>query len=153
MPASTQPLLRCATLLLMTVSLFVSAGKVVHAHVDGGHEHRLNAHCEHTHSRLEPVTWHVHVWLFGWEVHIPIEDEGNLDSNRWPTSLSPSWSDLPTDLDTPIVAAPTISPALDGVPFVAIAVPTAADCRGDCPPHSGLSPGHVARIWMASLTL
>jgi hypothetical protein len=153
MPPSTQPFVRCTTLLLMTASLFVSAGKVVHAHVDGEHHHRLNAHCEHRHSHLEPVAWHVHVWLFGWEVHIPIGDEGGFDSHHRPVDLSPSWSDLPTDLDAPTVEVPRIAPAPEGVSLATAAVPTGVDCRNDCPPHSGLSPGHIARIWMVSLTL
>jgi hypothetical protein len=144
---------RWAALLLMAVSLVVSAGRVVHAHVDGEHAHRLQTLCDADHCHFDTVDWHAHIWLFGIEVHIPMGDDGDLDSNDPPGSLSPSWSDMPTVVDVQPLATFGVEPSLDCVVQLVVSLQSPLDDGDDSPPHSGMGPGSAQRIWMSSLTL
>jgi hypothetical protein len=144
---------RLATLLVMAVSLVVSAGRVVHAHVDGDHVHPLRTAGDHDHCHVEPVVWHAHIWLLGWEVHVPVAGHDDQDSDHPPVDLSPSWSDLPTIVDAAPLAVPAAEVSLDCVAELLVPTPLPLDIADDCPPHSGLSPGYATRILMASLTL
>jgi hypothetical protein len=143
---------RWGTLLLMAASLIVSAERVVHAHADGAHEHRFGDPCEHDHSRLDPVACHAHVWLFGWECHIPIGEGDDLDP-EYPAGLAPSWCDMPTVVDAGAVSIPTGDAAIEATALVSAGPFACFSCRSDIAPHSGLSPGRATRICLASLTL
>lgn len=148
-----QNLVRLATLLVIAASLVVSAGHVVHAHVDGKHAHRLRTACDHD-FHVEPVAWHAHVWLFGWEMHILVADADDLDSPHPPGDMSPSWLDMPTVIDVqPLATFGVEASLLDCVADVVLLPQSPLEASDDCPPHSGLSPGSGRRIWMSSLTL
>jgi hypothetical protein len=145
--------LRFATLLMMAVTLLISAGRVVHAHADGESPHSLPAtgHCSL--CRISAIVWHAHVHVFGIDVHIPVGDEDDFDSHQVPGDLSPSWSDQPSVADAAPLATPELGVALDCAcqwrpPVVAPVHETATG-----PPHSGLSPGRLQRILLTSLTL
>jgi hypothetical protein len=58
------------------------------------------------------MVWHAHVSLFGWEVHVPVGDDDDVDPTQLPADLCPSWSDLPTDDTTPLVSMPAVDHAM-----------------------------------------
>jgi hypothetical protein len=153
MPSVNQRLVRFATLLMMAVSLVVSAGRVVHAHVDGEHAHPLRSANDGSACHIEPVAWHAHVWLLGWEVHVPVADSDDLDSHHPPGDMSPSWSDMPTVVDVQPLATFEIQASADRVTELLVSPRMLPSLGDDCPPHSGVSPGFAQRIWMSSLTL
>lgn len=149
----TDKSVRWATLLMIAMSLIISAGRVVHAHVDGEHAHRLGMPCDDHHGHVEPVAWHAHVWLLGIEIHVPMADDDDLGSHDSPGTLSPSWSDMPTVLDVQPLATFGVEVSLDCVAPLVVPLQSPLEVSDDCPPHSGLSPGAAQRIWMSSLTL
>jgi hypothetical protein len=148
-----QKSVRWATLLMMAASLAVSASRVVHAHVDGAHSHLLRTPCDDGRCHVEPVAWHMHVWLLGREFHVPVAGHDDLDSHHPPAEFSASWSDLPTITEVHPPASFVLEASLDCLVELAVSPQLPLDVGRDCPPHSGLSPGTAQRIWMSSLTL
>jgi hypothetical protein len=145
---------RVAMLVVMVVATVVSAARVLHAHSDGQQPHRLGTeHFSSLSHVATPVVWHAHVHLLGFDVHIPVGDEDDLDPTHVPGDLSPSWSGQPTVVDVPAVEAPTLEQSLDQSLSAIVSPPPINAHPPESERNSSITPGRLQRLLIASLTL
>lgn len=143
-----------AMLMVMVIATVVSAARVLHAHASGQQPHRLESYaCWNESHGANPVVWHAHVHLLGFDVHIPVGDEDDLDPAHLPGDLSPSWSSQPTAMDVLSVEAPALEQALDQSLVAVAPTATASTRRPESERASSITPGRLQRLLIASLTL